>query len=135
MRIGLLTSRREFTKELAVGAGALAVTGSLGAWAATAARKYENYFHELKFKKGQGGPGCADSVIHMNGKDLNNRNTNFSFGYYGKPGAYQNEGLAWIPMRGIRTNKNKANRRELWGFFKPTLVFQLNPTVITQRQG
>ena len=81
-------TRREFAKELTIGAGALAISGSLGAWAAAAARKYQSYFHGLNFKKGQGGPGCADSIIRMNGKDLNGRNTNFSFGYYSKPGAY-----------------------------------------------
>jgi hypothetical protein len=93
MKTGLFTTRREFTKGITLGTGALAVTSSLRTWAAAAARKYENYFHELSFKKGQGGPGCADSMFHRNGKDLNDRNTNFSFGYYSKPGAYQNEGI------------------------------------------
>jgi hypothetical protein len=85
------TTRREFVKDVGFGAAGLAVAGSFATWARAAAKKYQDYFHELSFKKGQGGSGCADSIIRMDGKDLNNRNTNFSFGYYSKPGAYQNE--------------------------------------------
>ncbi len=86
-------TRRKFVTEIAAGIGALAVTGSLSDWAAAGAQKYKDYFHELRFKKGQGGPGCADSIVQMTGKDLNNRNTNFSFGYHSKPGAYQSGSL------------------------------------------
>jgi hypothetical protein len=87
------SSRREFAKDLAAGVGALAITSSLGAWNAAGAGKYESNFHKLIYKKGKGGPGAADAVVQMTGKDLNNRNTNFSFGYYSKPGAIRNEAL------------------------------------------
>ena len=63
----------------------------------------------MTFKKGEGGPGCADSIIHMNGKDLNNRNTNFSSGYYSKPSAHQSEGLVhydtYLAFVGLDPNK------------------------------
>jgi hypothetical protein len=85
-------TRREFVGKVASAAGAMAMAGSLRGWT-TAAGKYENYFHKLRYKKGQGGAGCADWIVQLTGKDLNNRNTNFSFGYYSKPGAYRNEGL------------------------------------------
>ena len=88
-----ITSRREFAQEILVGTGALILGGGVSTWASAAEKKYAHYFHELKFQKGQGGPGCADYIVRMTGKDLNNRNTNFSFGYYSKPGAYQSEGL------------------------------------------
>jgi hypothetical protein len=84
------TTRREFVNKVAVGAGAIAMAGSLRAWT-TAAGKYDSYFHKLNYKKGQGGKGCADWIVRLTGKDLNNRNTNFSFGYYSKPGAYQDQ--------------------------------------------
>ncbi len=85
------TTRRKFVKDVGFGAAGLTFAGSFADWASTAAKKYQDYFHELRFKKARGGPGCADSIVRLAGKDLNNRNTNFSFGYYSKPGAYQNE--------------------------------------------
>jgi len=33
-------------------------------------------------------PGDADYYFHLTGKEMNNRNTNFSFGYYSKPGVW-----------------------------------------------
>jgi len=88
-----ITSRREFVKDVGFGAAALAFSGSANARAAAAAPKYRSYFHAISYKKGRGGPGCADSIFRMSGKDLNRRNTNFSFGYYSKPGVYQKEGM------------------------------------------
>jgi hypothetical protein len=79
------TTRREFLKDIAVGAVGLAGAGSLDLWAADT--KYGHYVHKFVYKKGQGGPGDADYFVRMNGKDLNGRNTNFSFGYYSKVGA------------------------------------------------
>jgi hypothetical protein len=87
------TTRREFVKGMSLGTAVAAVAGRFDNWVAAAAKKYQDYFHELSFRKGQGGPGCADFIVRMTGRDLNNRNTNFSFGYYSKPGAYQSEAL------------------------------------------
>jgi hypothetical protein len=86
------TTRREFVRKATAGAGAMAIAGSLRALTADAG-KYADYFHKLSYKKGQGGMGCADWIVQLTGRDLNNRNTNFSFGYYSKPGAYRNEGI------------------------------------------
>ncbi len=82
------TTRREFVRDMAVGAAGFAVAGSIGRWSPAAALKYGHFAHKLVYKKGQGGPGCADYLFRMNGKDLNGRNTNFSFGYYSKTGAW-----------------------------------------------
>jgi len=82
------TTRREFLKDAAVGTAGLAVADSLSPWAAAAASKYGHYVHNLVYKKGTGGPGCADYITRMNGKDLNDRETNFAFGYYSKVGAW-----------------------------------------------
>lgn len=89
-----ITTRRKFVSRIAAGTGAMALAGWLNAWISAATEKYKDYFHKLNFRKGQGGPGCADSIIRLNGKDINDRDTNFSFGYYSKPGAYGNEALA-----------------------------------------
>jgi hypothetical protein len=82
------TTRRGFVKDLAVGAGGLAITSSLDSWATAANTKYDHYFHKFVYKKGKGGSGDADYFVRMNGKDLNGRNTNFSFGYYSKVGEW-----------------------------------------------
>ncbi len=82
------TTRREFLKDVAVGSAGLAVADSLSPWAVAAKTKYGHYVHNLVYKKGQGGPGCADYITRMNGKDLNGRETNFAFGYYSKVGAW-----------------------------------------------
>jgi len=80
------TTRREFVKGAVAGAAGLAAAGSLDLWAAEL--KYNYYAHKLVYKKGKGGPGCADYIVRMNGKDLNDRETNFEFGYYSKIGAW-----------------------------------------------
>ena len=85
------TTRRKFVKEVGFGAAGLAIANSFAGWSKAAVKKYQNQFHGLIFKKDQGGPGSADAIVRLNGKDLNNRDTNFSFGYYSKPGPYQNE--------------------------------------------
>jgi hypothetical protein len=82
------TTRRDFVKGVTGGAAAMAMVGSFNPWASAAALKYDEYFHNFVYKKGSGGPGAADYYFRMNGKDLNNRNTNFSFGYYSKVGAW-----------------------------------------------
>jgi hypothetical protein len=82
------TTRRDFLKDVAVGTAGLAVADSLSPWATAADGKYGHYVHNLTYQKGQGGPGCADYITRMNGKDLNDRETNFAFGYYSKVGAW-----------------------------------------------
>jgi hypothetical protein len=82
------TSRREFVKDIAVGATGLVTARLMNAQTASAAGKYDEYFHRFVYRKGTGGPGAADYYFRMNGKDLNRRNANFSFGYYSKVGAW-----------------------------------------------
>ena len=82
------TTRREFVKEVFVGAGGLAVANRLGSWAAAADLKYAHLVHKFVYKKGEGGPGAADYVFRIGGKEMNDRETNFSFGYYSKVGAW-----------------------------------------------
>lgn len=83
------TTRRGFIADMTVGAAGLALAGPLAGWKAAAQKlKYAEYFHDFIYRKGDRGPGDADYYFHMTGKDLNNRNTNFSFGYYSKPGAW-----------------------------------------------
>ena len=83
------TTRRGFIKEMTAGAAALTVAGSWASREAAAQKlKYSEYFHDFAYKKGNRGPGDADYYFHLTGKDLNKRNTNFSFGYYSKVGAW-----------------------------------------------
>ncbi len=82
------TTRRDFIKDMTVGAASLAIAGSWDRKAAAQNLKYNEYFHDFVYKKGNRGPGDADYYFRMNGKDLNGRNTNFSFGYYSKVGAW-----------------------------------------------
>jgi hypothetical protein len=64
------------------------MAGALNPWATAAEKKYAHYHHKFVFEKGAGGPGAADHFFRMEGKDLNNTNTNFSFGYHSKVGAW-----------------------------------------------
>jgi len=82
------TTRREFAKNMAVGTVALAMAKSLSPWAAAGELKYAHLVHKFVYKKGERGPGDADYIVRFEGKDLNNTNTNFSFGYYSKVGAW-----------------------------------------------
>jgi len=81
-------TRREFVKDMIIGGAGLSIAGSLDPWVSAAEKKYGHYFHKFVYKKGTGGPGAADHFFRMNGKDLNDTNTNFSFGYYSKAGAW-----------------------------------------------
>jgi hypothetical protein len=82
-------TRREFFRNAAWGAAGLAMAGSLGSWAsAMDEEKYGRFFKKFIYRKEEGGPGSADYFIRLNGKDLEGRDTNFSFGYYSKPGAW-----------------------------------------------
>jgi hypothetical protein len=82
-------TRREFVKNVAVGAAGLSIAGPLNSWcAAGVEKKYAQNHHKFVYQKGTGGPGAADYYFRMNGKDLNDTNTNFSFGYYSKVGAW-----------------------------------------------
>jgi hypothetical protein len=81
-------TRRDFVKGAVIGAAGLTIAGALDPWAAAAEKKFSRYFHDFVYKKGTGGPGAADHFFRMEGKDLNNTNTNFSFGYYSKTGAW-----------------------------------------------
>jgi hypothetical protein len=86
------TTRREFVKELAVGSAGLAAVGSLSPCAAAApANQYAHFVHKLNFKKGTGGPGGPDYYFNLSSDDMNGCYTNWSFGYYSKAGAYNNE--------------------------------------------
>jgi hypothetical protein len=94
MKVKEGTTRREFVKDVAVGAAGLVAAGSLGTLtAAAAATQYQQYIHKLVYKKGQGGPGSADALYQMSSKELNGCKTNYSFGYYSKAGAYGSTGL------------------------------------------
>jgi hypothetical protein len=79
-------TRREFIREVTAGAAGLAGIGAFHLKAADL--KYAHYVHKIKYGKGKNGPGDADYFVRMNGKDLNDRDTNFSFGYYSKLGAW-----------------------------------------------
>jgi hypothetical protein len=88
------TTRREFVKGVAVGAAGLAVAGSLKTLTAAAdERQYQQYVHKLTYAKGRGGPGSADALYQLSSRELNGRNTNYTFGYYSKAGAYGGTGL------------------------------------------
>ena len=66
------TTRREFVKDVAMGAAGLAVAGIFGTLTgADTETKFKDYVHKLVYKKGQGGPGSADAVFQMSGKELN----------------------------------------------------------------
>ncbi len=84
-------TRRDFVKNMFVGAAGISIAGSLDPWAAAAEKNYDHYFHKFVYNKGTGGPGAADYFFRMNGSDLNDTNTNFSFGYYSKVGAWDAE--------------------------------------------
>jgi hypothetical protein len=85
-------SRREFVRDAGVGVAGATFAGSLGPLPAAAAEtKYGHFIKKFVFHKGEGGPGKADYIFHMTTQDLEWRNTNFSFGYYSKVGAYNNE--------------------------------------------
>ena len=88
-------TRREFVKDIAFAGTAAALAGSLGARPTAAAEgKYAHFFHKLAFGKPAGsvGPGNADSMFHFTGKDIDGCDSNFSFGYYSKPGSWDPEG-------------------------------------------
>jgi len=82
------TTRRGFFKDVVIGTAGLSIAGALDPWGEAAEKKYGHYFHNFVYTKGTGGPGAADYFFLMEGKDLNNTNTNFSFGYYSKAGAW-----------------------------------------------
>jgi hypothetical protein len=82
------TTRREFVKGVAVGTAGLAVVGSLRGLAAIDDSKYGHYCHPFYYRVGQSGPGDADYFVHMDRNVLNGTNTNFTFGYYSKVGAW-----------------------------------------------
>jgi hypothetical protein len=83
-------TRRRFVMNAAFGAAGLAVAGSTSPWASEAAEmRYGRYFKRFVYKKGEGGPGSADYFVRLNGKDLERRETNFSFGYYSKVGPWE----------------------------------------------
>ena len=84
-------TRREFVKNVIAGTAGLSIAGALDPWAAAAEGKYDQYFHKFVYKKGTNGPGDADYFFRMEGRDLNNTNTNFSFGYYSKVGAWNTD--------------------------------------------
>jgi len=84
------TTRREFVKDVSLGATGLAVTGSLGAWAAAAETKHGHLIKPIKYNMKDMwkmvGPGNADLLWWPKGVELEGKNVNFSFGYYTKIG-------------------------------------------------
>jgi hypothetical protein len=88
--VGKSTTRRKFVKDAAVGAAGLAVVSQLFPWTSAQSKpKYGRFFKRFIYKKGTGGPGSADWFVRLNGKDLEGKDTNFSFGYYSKAGSWE----------------------------------------------
>jgi hypothetical protein len=82
-------TRRDFAKNVAVGAAGLSMAGPLNPWSSAAAeQRFAKYHHKFVYQKGTGGPGAPDYYFLMTGKELNDKNTNFSVGYYSKVGAW-----------------------------------------------
>ena len=53
-------TRRDFVKDMVIGAAGLSIAGSLDPWVAAAEKKYGHYFHKFVYKEGTEGPGAAD---------------------------------------------------------------------------
>jgi hypothetical protein len=87
-------TRREFVRDVTLGGTAAAIAGSMRTWPATmATNQYAHCFKGLLYKKPEGkGPGNADSMFHLTGKDMDGVDSNFSFGYYSKTGSWEPEG-------------------------------------------
>lgn len=85
------TTRREFVKGVIVGAAGWSIVNSLGGLAAADDSLYGPYCHPFFFKVGQNGPGDADYFVRMERGNLNGTNTNFTFGYYSKVGAWNKD--------------------------------------------
>ncbi len=85
------TSRREFVKDVGLGAAGLAVAGSIGSWPAAAQETKHGYLvkkisYNMKEMFKMVGPGNADLLWWPKGPELENKSINFSFGYYTKIG-------------------------------------------------
>jgi hypothetical protein len=89
-------TRREFVKGVAVGTAGFAVLGSLRGLAAISESKYGHYCHPFYYSVGLNGPGDADYFVSMDRNNLNGTNTNFTFGYYSKVGAWDKDSDARV---------------------------------------
>jgi hypothetical protein len=80
------TTRREFAGEIGLGAAGLAVTGTLGSWAAAAETKHGRLIKKIVYNMKEMfkvvGPGNADALSWLRGKDVENFNVNFAWGFY-----------------------------------------------------
>ncbi len=90
------TSRRDFVKDVAVGAAGMAIVGSLGP-SATGQTQTEHgglvrkIEYNMKEMWKMVGPGNADLLWWPKGMELGNRNVNFSFGYYTRIGDWHDK--------------------------------------------
>jgi hypothetical protein len=84
------TSRREFVKDAALGAGMAAVAGSIAPWAtAQETTKHGHLVRKITYMKDMWkmvGPGNADYLWWPKGQELEGKDVNFSFGYYTRIG-------------------------------------------------
>jgi hypothetical protein len=81
------TTRREFVKDIALGATGVAAAGSFGAWPSSA--QEIKHVKTITYRTDDWktvGPGNADFIWWPMGKELENKDVNFSFGYYGRIG-------------------------------------------------
>jgi hypothetical protein len=88
------STRRQFVKNIALGAAGTAVAGATDfpRNLIAQAKKYRHYVKMLNFSRGSGGPGCADYTVQMTGGEMEGLNTHFSFGYYSKTGEWSDAG-------------------------------------------
>jgi hypothetical protein len=83
-------TRGEFVKEAGLSAVGLAVAGSFGALPAAAQEtKHGHLIKKIIYRRDSWramGPGNADLIWWPKGPDLENKNVNFSFGFYSRIG-------------------------------------------------
>jgi len=84
------TTRREFVKDVGLSAAGLAVVGSLGVLATAADTKHGHLVKKIGYNMKEMfkvvGPGNADLLWWPKGAELEDKQVNFSFGYYTKIG-------------------------------------------------
>ena len=86
-------TRRDFIRDAAFGAAAVAIVGSLGPSAlAQAQTKHGGLIKKIDYNMKEAwkvmGPGNADLIWWPRGNELGGRNVNFSFGYYSRMGIW-----------------------------------------------
>jgi hypothetical protein len=84
------TTRREFVRDVGFGAAGMAFAGSLYAWPSAQETKHGHLIKKIRYNMKEMfkmvGPGNADLLWWPKGPELENKNVNFSFGYYTKIG-------------------------------------------------